>query len=370
MWWRRPDHYYWLTALLAARGAQRWTCRTIAGATLAFAAIDIAMTASPAGPAGRQVYLQLAVGILVALMSGLWFRHRWPTQTESSAFVVVCSFAIAAPCLLATSALAGMLGCTAFAVLAGYVAFFHHGRLMLFNTVIALATTVVLAVRVSMGGDTILAVCGVLTVGAVYALVPFGCHALVHLLDIDMPNSEIDPLTGLLNREAFLRATGELISVRGRFDDRYFVMVLVALDNFGLLLQTSGPVAGDRARVAIAQALRETTRGGAIVAHTGDAEYLIADSFPSTDATPLIERVRGSVATTPPRLTASIGVVCSPMRALADAPPDDVLNELIDLAHSAMIEARRAGGNQARYIVCSSPGAFEDNGSTDVDDLA
>ena len=56
------------------------------------------------------------------------------------------------------------------------------------------------------------------------------------------------------------------------------------------------------------------------------------------------------MAAAPGGITASIGVVTTALRPLADRPPGDVLDEAISLATTAMYEARRAGGNQARYV--------------------
>ena len=50
-------------------------------------------------------------------------------------------------------------------------------------------------------------------------------------------------------------------------------------------------------------------------------------------------------------MTASIGVVSTALRPLANHPPPDVLDELLNLATSAMYEARRAGGNQYRLLL-------------------
>ena len=44
----------------------------------------------------------------------------------------------------------------------------------------------------------------------------------------------------------------------------------------------------------------------------------------------------------------------------------DVLDKLIGIADTAMGEARRSGGNQARYIECAAP-TLDDRGS-DIDD--
>ena len=256
-----------------------------------------------------------------------------------------------------------MLGCGAFAAVAGYAAFFHTPRIMAFNAAVALVTMTALAVQLANKGDVVLAVCAFALVVLVNILVPTAFHALVLPLVGAVPTVEIDELTGLLNRAAFYGRTSELLSVRGRFDDRHLVIVLVALDNFSLLTGTKGDTAGERARIAVARTLRESTRGGAVLGHNTNSEYLIADTFPSTDVSPLVERVRGAIATTPPRLTASIGVVTTPMRLVADLPPDDVLDELIEMAEAALGEARRAGGNQARYTECSAPRGLDDRGS-------
>jgi GGDEF domain-containing protein len=112
-----------------------------------------------------------------------------------------------------------------------------------------------------------------------------------------------------------------------------------------------GSRATDRARVAVGQALRETVRRDALLGHVDDAEFLVADTFTTPDPTPLAERIRGAVAGTTHGVTASIGVVCMPLRPLADRPPYDVIDEIIALATTAMYRARRRGGNQAECII-------------------
>jgi diguanylate cyclase (GGDEF)-like protein len=339
----------------------------MAAATLAFGILPALMILSPAGPHGQRNHiLAMIIAVVCVVLAAGWLRGSWPSKRWSIAYVGTLSLCVAVTCLIQSRTTAGMLACVAFAALAGYIALFHTARLLALNALVALTTVILLAVRVAANGDVVLAVCATALVALVNVLVPIAFHAIVHPLAGGIANSDLDPLTGLLNRRAFDRVAGELLSVRGRTDDRYLVIVALTLDNFSLLTGTDGHVAGDRARVAVAQTLRENTRGGAIVAYSGNAEFLIADTFSSTDSTPLVERVRGAVATTPPRLTASMGVVCTPLRALADLPPYDVLDKLIAIADTAMGEARRAGGNQARYIECAAP-TLDDRGS-DTDD--
>ena len=128
-------------------------------------------------------------------------------------------------------------------------------------------------------------------------------------------------------------------------------VLVVSLEGFSLLTAMTGKAGTNSARVAIGQHLRETVRRDAIVAHVGEAEFLIAEPFTTPDPSALAERVRGCIITAPFRLTASIGVVSTALRPLANHPSPDVLDELLTLATSAMYEARRAGGNQYRLLL-------------------
>ncbi|CAN5356110.1 diguanylate cyclase [soil metagenome] len=365
-WWRQPDHFYWLTAFLAARGLQTITCRVLAATVLSLAAANVAMLWSPFGPQGtvpRTVILVVAAVCVV--MSAMWLRRSWPSRALSAAFVVISSVGIAASCLVQTFPGAGLLGSTAFAALGGYIAFFHPPRYLVLNFMVAGATCVVLAQRLAVTTDAVFATCAWVFIAMVLVSVPIACQGMIHLIGIDVLTSDIDRLTGLPNRDAFYRATGGMISARGRVDDRYLVILVVTLDNFSLLKSTNGSVACERALVSVAQTLRETTRSNAIVGRIGAAEFVIADAFSSTDSSPLVERVRGAIASTPPRLTASIGVVCTPLAVLSGCPPQELLDELIGLATASMADARRGGGNQARYTVCPTPAALETGSESD-----
>jgi diguanylate cyclase (GGDEF)-like protein len=361
-WWRQPDHYYWLTAFLAARGARRATCRLIAASLFGLATVVMVSLGSPAGPdgnVGRLIAIGIA-GCCLAMALG-WLRRGWPSRAQSAIFVVISALCIAAACLIQTNPYNGMFGATTFAVLGPYIAIFHTPRYLAFNLSAAAVTATALAYRLAEAGDVFLAVSTLAFLTVVNIATPFFCLALVHVLGINVLSSDIEPLTGLLNRGAFYRGAAGLLASRNRDDDRYFVIVDIDLDNFALLAQTQGRASGERARVAVAQTLRETTRHNAVIAHVPDSEFLIADSFPSTDTSPLIERVRTAIKTTPPRTTASIGVVSTPLRGLAQHPPYEVLEELIEIARSAMRQARRAGGNQAHHITFPTLPALEDD---------
>jgi diguanylate cyclase (GGDEF)-like protein len=351
-WERNGDHFYWLTACLAARGAQTTTCRVVAAVLVGVGAIPLLLIASPVGPRGLPGRIVAAVAAVCCLvMAAVWLRSRWPTRIASQLCVIAGAVCIAVECLIQPDPVVGLLGSTAFAVVGGFIALFHSLRLLTFMWVVGATTLVVLAARVA-AIDIVLAVCGVLLVAMVNVFAVFGCRTLLRLISTEVLLGDIEPVTGLLTRDAFAEQVATMMNCRGRGDDRYLVVAVANLDNFSILREMTGVSAADRVRVAVGQLLRETVRRGAVIAHVADAEFFLADVFTSDDPYPLVERVRGTIASSPRRLTASIGVVSTALSPLAGRPaPYDVLNELLTIATAAMYQARRAGGNRAHQVL-------------------
>ena len=348
---RHRDHYYWLTAFLAARGAQTTTCRVVAAMIISAGTIPLFMTASPSGPSGVFGRIVAIVGAVCALvMATVWLRNRWPTRLASELCVVTGSIYIAAASLIETDPVVGFLGATAFAILGGFVALFHSMRLLMFMWSIGAVTVAVLAVRVA-ATDVALAITGAVLIALINVFGVFACRTLLRSITADVQLDDLEPLTSLLTADAFAEKAATLMSSRDRGGDRYLLVAVVNLDSFSLLRDMAGVAAANRARVAVGQRLRETVRQVALIAHVADDEYLIADVLTTDDPSPLVERVRATIATTPSRLTASIGVVSTALSPLAGHPPYDVLDEVLSVATAAMQEARRAGGNQARTVL-------------------
>jgi GGDEF domain-containing protein len=351
VWLARPDHYYWFTALLAARGLRTATSRIVATIIVGLGAIPVILMGSSVGPQGRPERM-LAIGVAACclLMALLWLRQQWPSRLQSLACVVAGTFCIAVAALIVASPICGVLGGTTFAVLGAYVVCFHTTRLLAFTWTVAGITLGVLFVRLAQT-DVPLAVTSVGVAAMVNVFVVFACRAVVQLIRPDIHHGDIEQLTGLLHRDGFYQKAATLLASRSRLDDRYIVVVAVNIDSFSLLLGIAGARGGNQARVAVSEALRETVRHDAVLAHVAEDDFLIADSFLTAEPAALVERVRGAIATTPPHLTASIGVVSTPLAPLIDHPSYDVIDALVGLATNAMDEARRAGGNQVRYVV-------------------
>ncbi len=347
----RVDQYYWFTALLASRGLQTAACRLVAGCIAAFALLPVGLVAGVFGPQSVGARVAAAVIVVASLaMAALWLRDHWPSRAQSLVCVLAGSIGVGAASLLVANPLIGFLGTATYVVLTVYVVCFHAARLLALTWTVGAAVMVVLVVEMASSGLAVAITCLLIAV-LLNVFVAMSCRGLIKLLQPQAHHGDIEQLTGLLHRDAFYSSVATLLASRSRSDDKFLVVVAVNIDSFSLLLGLSGSGGGNRARVTVGQALRETVRHNAIVAHVSDDDFVIADTFTTADASPLVERVRGSIAATPQRLTASIGVVVTPLPPLAAEPPDEVLDKLIGIAQQAIEQARMAGGNQVRYVV-------------------
>lgn len=361
-WGHRGDHYDWLTAYLAARDLQVSTSRVVAGLIAGLSTIGVLVMLVPTGP--RDSY-QLPVAVLLfisaGVMTSLWLRSDWPSRRQSQICLAYGTALVAAACLIESNPVLGLLGSTAFTVTTGYAVFFHSRAWVILVWTVEALTLTLLAWRLA-SIDVALAVASVAFVALINVFVAFACELVLRIIGSEKPHGEIEPLTGLLNRETFYDSVATLIGSRSRRDDRFLVVIVVNLDSFSLLTAMAGKAGGNRARVAVGQRLRETVRGDAVIGHLGDAEYLIADVFTTPDPTPLADRILGTIKSAPFRLTASLGVVSTPLQPLTGQASHDVLDELLTIATNAMYDARKSGGDQMRLLLSPKLATVEDNG--------
>lgn len=346
-----PDQYYVVTARLAVRGQQRTTMRVVAGCILILglpAALAAGNENASDIPGGRAL---LAVIPLACLgLASPWLRYRWPTRGQSVAVVILGTILLAAGCIVAVNPLSGLLIATSFSFILSYAALFHGTRLQAFVATAAAGTIGWLMVKIAMTDmPTALAVTTPVILINFFAL--FTCRIIADIGAAMEGRTDVEPLTGLLTRQTFDELAATMIGARNRGEDRFLVIIVTSLDSFAAWASVQGRRDADGARVAAAQALLDTVRRDALTCHVDEAEFLIADTFTSPDPTPLAERVRGAMAAIPGGVTASIGLVSTPLGPLSDRPPYDILEEVIALATTAMFRARRRGGNQIEYVL-------------------
>ncbi|NKZ37568.1 MULTISPECIES: GGDEF domain-containing protein [Oleiagrimonas] len=156
-----------------------------------------------------------------------------------------------------------------------------------------------------------------------------------------------DPLTGVLNRQAFASGLREMLEHLSHYDQSVHLIVL-DLDHFKAINDRMGHLVGDQALTLVTGVAHEHLDSADLLGRFGGDEFLIActDHDPASAAA-LAEAIRGAVETEAarhepplPELTLSMG--------LAHAGPDTgySADALFARADAALYEAKRQGRNR------------------------
>jgi len=341
-----PDQYYAIVARLAAGGHQRTTMRLIAGCIIT---VTVPALLALANPAATRLTVRGAALIAVATVClGLtvpWLRRRWPARAESVVAATIATFLLAAGCAVAANPLVGLLTATAFAFILGYVALFHGTPVQVCVAAVAALTVAWLTVQIAADGlSTALAVS--IPVVMLIVAVTLVWRALGGMAAAGISWAAVEPTTGLPIRASIDELAATMLGARSRDDDRFMVVAVLSIDSVPALLSLQGRRGVDRVRASVAQAVRDTVRRDAVIGHLDATDFVIVDIFTGPDPVPMAERIRSSVATAPGGITASIGVVSTPLGPLAEWSAHDVLGAMLPLAVAAAARARARGGNQ------------------------
>ena len=158
--------------------------------------------------------------------------------------------------------------------------------------------------------------------------------------------AEVDSLTGLLNRGAFME-TAERALKRATFEGVPLYVVMLDLDHFKAINDTHGHAVGDRVLILFGGILRRVLRPNDIVGRIGGEEFALALSGAGPEAALAIaERIRASFAAegqffegTPVGATVSAGVATIP-------PNGPAIDDVLAAADRALYKAKSRGRNQ------------------------
>lgn len=344
----QTEHYDWLSGYLHARGMSTSARLMMAVISGMMALCLTALLFSADGPDGpvrvAMTWLAVAIGVGSTAM-WLW---RWPTRKQSFMFGLACNAAVALGVLAYPNPLASLIGCIAFATIGAYIAFLHSIAFMLYNLAVGTSVSLFLAAQVALTGHPVLALVDFLLVIQINIFMPLAIRALVNALSVDLVDSDRDPLTGLYNRRAFEHRTLGLLVARENADS-YLTIALIDLDRFKALNDTQGHLAGDRALVRVAKALRVSAAKSAVVARSGGEEFLVAIVSSERDPDRVAQQMCDAIAALPARVTASVGTACALLDTNDDASHQALIQRLTAEADGAMYRAKRSGGNQVRH---------------------
>ncbi|WP_232821028.1 diguanylate cyclase [Dyella sp. C11] len=157
--------------------------------------------------------------------------------------------------------------------------------------------------------------------------------------------ADTDALTNVLNRRAW---TESMRKVLGSGNAHPIALLFLDLDHFKLLNDRQGHAAGDRALVAVADALKHELRPHDLLGRYGGEEFVamlfgIEQNQAMQVATRLCRRVH--------RLDIPVnqeGLVLSVSIGIAMRVPEDTVDTLVERSDLAMYRAKLAGRNRAR----------------------
>ncbi|MCZ4519709.1 GGDEF domain-containing protein [Rhodococcus ruber] len=294
----------------------------------------------------------VAVGVAVVDVGWaalLWRSRPWFTETQSLCFVVTAVVFMTTTGLLVSIPLLGLAECTGFAVVCGYVVFFHGPRVFVAAITGAVSATIAIGIAELHDGVPPIQVAALgASVLIIIGAVPMMTLVIVGMMTLDVEDSEIDELTRTFNRRGLDREVRQ--SITSSDSAQSITVYLLDLDKFKSINDTYGHSAGDEVLVAVADALRRT-EPAMTVARLGGEEFVVVDAAtpaPSTAPEATAEGLRRAVReAATPVVTASIGV-SGPMHTDSSSV-DRTLRAAVAAADRAMYEAKRAGGDRAHH---------------------
>ncbi|ELE1908200.1 TPA: sensor domain-containing diguanylate cyclase [Vibrio vulnificus] len=158
--------------------------------------------------------------------------------------------------------------------------------------------------------------------------------------------AHIDPLTGALNRRAFVEAT-YFINDKPRHYDHHTALLMIDLDKFKEINDQFGHPAGDKVLMQIAATLKKQIRSDDLLARFGGEEFaILLHHVNAEEAMTLAETLRVTVEQLTIehhqhriQCTISIGIALP-------STPNQGFEELMQLADNALYVAKRSGRNQ------------------------
>lgn len=347
-WWSQSDQFDWVTTFLRQRGLIRSAQRMLAIICLsaAWAPFMVLITHHRLG--GLGAIIGVLTGIFSLGAAYFWLTH-WPTREQSRFVAVAGMVSTAGWSVIQPNAVFAALACTSLAVTGGYIALLHTRRLLLMNCLVAVACAIYAVQRIADQTDPATAGIAFWLIWFPNFSVPLIIWGLSRAMETYVERAERDPLTGLLNRRAFIEAVSVRLTDHAVAHTHLAVM-MIDLDDFKHINDTYGHSAGDRLLQVVATSLREHSPADGIVCRAGGEEFLIALTCTAPDVSPLASAFCDSIAQHPSGITASIGTASAELSGLPNAEAEDFVEDLVALADSAMYAAKRTGGNQAHHF--------------------
>lgn len=152
-----------------------------------------------------------------------------------------------------------------------------------------------------------------------------------------------DELTGLVNRRRFLEAL-ETELERAKLFEEPLSLVLADLDDFKLVNDRHGHLAGDHALQTFGRLLRAHLRKMDVAGRLGGEEFAVLLPETRAEAAVLVaDRMRSALAHAPLELPGGARITLTASFGIAELGPRQTAEQVLSLADAALYEAKAAG---------------------------
>ena len=156
--------------------------------------------------------------------------------------------------------------------------------------------------------------------------------------------AEVDVLTGVATRRAFMEATKHALALPARQSN--LAVIAMDIDHFKSINDRYGHLGGDRVLTAVGHALKQECRAPDLVGRIGGEEFAILLRHSSLNAAiGVAERIRGRVLNTVIAIDGATLVSVTASFGVAEHCSGDSCESLLARADAALYEAKRAGRN-------------------------
>jgi diguanylate cyclase (GGDEF)-like protein len=347
-WYRRPDQFDSFNRYLATKGLELAVRLLVIGS---LTTVIIAMTMLRFSDAGVHSHVTSVVNAVIIAATGavivlfcllLEITRRW-----SYFFVAYCEVGVFVGVFLNSDPFIGLIQCVLFVLIGGYIAYFHNARLQAFHMAFSIVVLALIGRKVAIYADPALATALCLIIATGIVVIPFACQFVLSLLGSDADSSDVDPLTGLLNRRGLQRAVVEMGATGRASSKSSYVVAIVDVDSFKTVNDSHGHEEGDLVLRQIADRLRWCGSENALFARFGGDEFVLVDTI-DVGAAPAFEdnlRRHLRIDDRDPAVTTSVGVAITSAE-WSSIISDEELTELFRVADASMYRAKAAGGDR------------------------
>ncbi|MGC0362019.1 diguanylate cyclase (GGDEF)-like protein [Rhodococcus sp. 27YEA15] len=353
-WLTLPDQYDRFTRYLRDNGLST-ASRVLFSVLLVGLGVYTVLTRySLNGPSSPTALFFNAVAALACFVGGICWWIFGTTRNRSYCLVVGCDLVAAVVILGDPDAISRLLTAVIFALVGIYIAYFHNPRMQIAHLVFAGSMIAVAAQPIMFGPGADPATSASKFILVIAALIICALISqIVTMLSMDASSSDLDPLTGLLNRRGLDRQV-EILLQKFRSADRVALLVVaVDIDRFKTINDVYGHDVGDRIILRVAQHLSSWAPSEAVVGRVGGDEFILVHRLSIPSIGPLLDSIGPAMQTDSEQIpsTTSIGVAVRTTGFAPNERLDVAFAEVLKVADSAMYECKRLGGGRVHTIV-------------------